>query len=380
MPKSLADDQAISFLSMAGISENGQIDFEERRSAREVKKGYTYFERGDVLLAKITPCFENGKATRTGSLKNEVGFGSTEFHVFRASEDALPDYIFHAVWNPAFRSAGSMNMTGSAGQKRVPVDFLKRFEIPLPPLDEQRRIAAILDKADALRRKRKRALDLLDSLTQSIFLEMFGDPVSPNHHRIEVLGNVLLNIDSGWSPICLDRATASDEAGVLKLSALSRSGFLSAENKALPSDLDPKAGTEVASGDILFCRKNTRELVGASVYVWETRPGLHMSDLIFRLVPNVNCVHPIFLQAQLSMSSQRRRISDLAGGAAGSMPNVSKGKLRELKITLPDLSRQLAFAETMRKQRKLTAIATRSSIAGEHLFSSLQSRAFSGQL
>src|SRR5262249_52376355 len=122
---------------------------------------------------------------------NPIGFGSTEFHVLRAGKEIDRSYLFHMIWNSKFREAGAKNMTGSAGQKRVPADFLKRLEIPLPTLDKQRRIAAILDKADALRRKRKRAIGLLDSLTQSIFIEMFGDPVSnPKSFPWKTLGEI----------------------------------------------------------------------------------------------------------------------------------------------------------------------------------------------
>ncbi len=160
MPKGLSDEGVASFLPMAAVSEDGLIAFEEERPVREVRKGYTYFERGDVLVAKITPCFENGKATRTSALRKPFGFGSTEFHVLRAGNEIDPSYLFHMIWNSKFRTVGMNNMTGSAGQKRVPADFLKRLEIPLPPLPEQRRIAAILDKADALRRKRRNSRPL----------------------------------------------------------------------------------------------------------------------------------------------------------------------------------------------------------------------------
>ena len=187
------------------------------------------------------------------------------------------------------------------------------LEIPLPSLNEQRRIAGILDKADALRRKRKRALDLLDSLTLSIFLEMFGDPVGSTRHKIEAMGDVIRGIESGWSPTCLDRASIDGEPGVLKLSAITGSEFNPEENKALPPGLSPKAGTEVVAEDILLCRKNTRELVGSSVYIWSARPNLHMSDLIFRLMPEKSKIDPIFLQAQLSVPSLRHKISEMSG-------------------------------------------------------------------
>ena len=128
MPKSLDDSALTPFIPMAAVSEEGRIAFEEERTVADVKKGYTYFERGDVLVAKITPCFENGKASRTISLSKPFGFGSTEFHVLRAANDVVPDFLFYKIWNSSFRELGAQNMTGSAGQKRVPADFLKRLE------------------------------------------------------------------------------------------------------------------------------------------------------------------------------------------------------------------------------------------------------------
>ena len=153
MPKILDESQHVSFLAMASVSEEGQILEEETRILGDTKKGYTYFERGDVLLAKITPCFENGKAVFVDQLKHQVGFGSTEFHVIRAHEDKLDaQYLFYIIWSDQFRFYGRKAMTGAAGQKRVPAAFLKTLKIPLPPLPDQRRIATILAKADAIRR------------------------------------------------------------------------------------------------------------------------------------------------------------------------------------------------------------------------------------
>lgn len=169
----------VSFLPMAGVSEEGKITTTEERELGEVVKGYSYFEKGDVLLAKITPCFEKGKSALVDdAIPHQMGFGSTEFHVLRANENIDPRYLFYLVWNPAFRFVGERNMTGTAGQKRIPVDFLRRYKIPLPPLAHQKRIAAILDKADIIRRKRQAAIKLTDDFLRATFLDMFGDPVT----------------------------------------------------------------------------------------------------------------------------------------------------------------------------------------------------------
>ncbi|MCW8335754.1 restriction endonuclease subunit S [Vibrio paucivorans] len=197
-PKDIDEDQIVSFVAMASASEAGLLLGEEPKVLKDTKKGFTYFERGDVLLAKITPCFENGKTLRPYQIKNQVGFGSTEFHVVRANLDRLdPTYLFYLLWSDAFRFLGTNAMAGAAGQKRVGTPFLKQLEIPLPPLDEQKRIASILDKADAIRQKRKQAIDLADEFLRSVFLEMFGDPLDPNSKVMTLPMTEVFNITTG---------------------------------------------------------------------------------------------------------------------------------------------------------------------------------------
>ena len=171
-------DDLVSFLAMADISEQGRVASVQKRPLAEVQKGYTVFQTGDVLLAKITPCFENGKAALVESLPTQVGFGSTEFHVLRPTKEIDPKFLFHLVWNFNFRRLGATRMTGSAGQKRVPVAFLIDYEFSLPSLKEQQRITTILDKADSLRCKRKEAIRLADDFLRATFIDLFGDPVT----------------------------------------------------------------------------------------------------------------------------------------------------------------------------------------------------------
>jgi len=178
LPETLTADDAVSFVPMSAVSaETAGITHEETRTYAEVSKGYTPFVSGDVLVAKITPCFENGKIAQA-RLTQRAGFGSTEFHVVRPHAGKLDArYTLHFLRRGSVRLAGERRMTGSAGQRRVPENFLAKLEIPLPPLAEQRRIAEVLDRAEALRAKRRAALAQLDSLTQSFFLDLFGDQV-----------------------------------------------------------------------------------------------------------------------------------------------------------------------------------------------------------
>ena len=174
LPKNANPEQEVTFLAMAAVSEKGEISSQETRILHETKKGFTYFERGDVLLAKITPCFENGKATLTNNLNTQIGFGSTEFHVLRAIPDLiLPEFIFYLVWNERFRIAAAKEMTGSAGQKRVSADYLKEYQFYLPSIFEQEKIVAALNKGYSIHRKRQQAIKLADDFLRATFLEMF---------------------------------------------------------------------------------------------------------------------------------------------------------------------------------------------------------------
>jgi len=155
----IKDDISVSFIAMADVSENARIINTTERPYCEVNSGFTSFQNEDILVAKITPCFENGKGAWVHNIKNGLGFGSTEFHVIRVHKTkADPEYIYYHTITHSFRGRGATNMVGSAGQKRIRTDFIQNYRIMLPPLPEQRRIAAVLNtcdrELDLLRRKR----------------------------------------------------------------------------------------------------------------------------------------------------------------------------------------------------------------------------------
>ncbi len=138
----------VSFISMDSVSESAKLLKTEVRNYDDVEKGFTSFSIRDVLVAKITPCFENGKGAYLDKLINEIGFGSTEFHVLRSKVNTSSKFIYFITNTDEFRVRGEANMQGSAGQKRVTTDYLKLYFVKLPPLPEQQKIAAILTAAD----------------------------------------------------------------------------------------------------------------------------------------------------------------------------------------------------------------------------------------
>ena len=133
-------DELVCFLPMERVSVRGEVNTTERRPARDVWEGYSYFCRGDVVLAKITPCFENGKGAELSGLPTEIGFGTTEFIVLRPSERVSAAFLHRLTCLETFRLLGKECMTGAAGQQRIPLDFVGNFLVPVPPRDEQDRI------------------------------------------------------------------------------------------------------------------------------------------------------------------------------------------------------------------------------------------------
>lgn len=145
--------KAATFLAMRDVSESGEIIGGSTVDPASLGNGYTCFQTNDVLIAKITPCFENGKGALAHSLANDIGFGSTEFHVLRAKVNVTPPFLHLITTTHRFRATGEFTMSGSAGQKRVPAEFLRSYPIQLPPICEQGWIVEIISAWDEALKK-----------------------------------------------------------------------------------------------------------------------------------------------------------------------------------------------------------------------------------
>ena len=145
----LVSGTKISFVPMPAVTERGAINTNIIKEYDEVKTGFTYFAENDVLFAKITPCMENGKGAVAKGLHNGIGFGSTEFHVLRPiSGKTDPHWIYTLTAFSKFRVDAASNMTGSAGQRRVPASFLANYRVSLPPLPLQEQFADFVKQVD----------------------------------------------------------------------------------------------------------------------------------------------------------------------------------------------------------------------------------------
>ena len=173
------DNIEVSFVPMSAVSVDGFLAIPETRPYGIVKKGFTAFRDYDIILAKITPCFENGKAALVAELSNGVGFGSTEFHVIRTGESCLPEFMFAQLYTDDFRRAGKASMTGSGGQQRVPTSFLEDYTLYISSLPEQQRIADCLTSLDDLIAAQTQKLDALKTHKKGLMQQLFPSPDAP---------------------------------------------------------------------------------------------------------------------------------------------------------------------------------------------------------
>ncbi|MGP5310238.1 restriction endonuclease subunit S [Vreelandella alkaliphila] len=180
IPDGLNLTSKVSFVPMADTSESGHWFGNQVRRLNEVLSGFTNFKNNDVLVAKITPCFENGKGAFVADLENGVGFGSTEFHVLRAKQGTCARFIFHVTQWPQFRLSSERFMTGSAGQKRVQTLAFSQFEIADFGEDEQKNIATILDTLDTQIRQTEAIIAKLQQVKQGLLHDLLTRGIDEN--------------------------------------------------------------------------------------------------------------------------------------------------------------------------------------------------------
>lgn len=266
--------------------------------------------------------------------------------------------------------------------KEVSKAAVERIEIPLPPLEEQKRIAAILDQAGALRRLRARALDRLNALGQAIFHEMFGDLIAnTKQFQVVTVGDVVAGFETGKNLAEDPDGGKPDAVRVLKISAVTSGTFKPDESKPLPSDYIPPQQHYVRNGDILFSRANTTELIGATAMVLNAPANLVLPDKLWRFVWRKNSpVEPHFMLSLFSSPAFRDEIGKRATGTSGSMKNISQGKVLTIGFGCPPLSMQEEFARRIKAVGDSLVPVGAGAERSEALFASLQHRAFRGEL
>lgn len=367
----LAPSAEVDFVPMASVSEGGEMTVSERRTYDEVSKGFTAFKPSDVLLAKITPCFENNKIAKS-KVSTKYAFGSTEFHVLRGKPEALdPDYLTYFLRQDHIREAGERRMTGSGGQRRVPKTFLEELKIPLPPLEEQKRIAGILDQAVELCRLRTRALDKLNTLDQAIFHEMFGED-APTGAQAGTLGDFVDFFSGNSLPEGEPFEGQEDGHLLLKVSDLNNEANRS---EVVVSALwQEEAGTRAstcAPGALIFPKRGGA--IGTNKKRVLSRPAV-LDPNLMGVAPKPEIMTTAFLEGWFA----RFNLSDIASGS--SVPQLNKKDLAPLPVVLPSYDHQIEYGKRCQRLSLLKEDTAHALKRSSTLFASLQHRAFRGEL
>lgn len=216
--RGLPSDTEVSFVPMEAVGEYGGLVLATTKLLADVKAGYTYFRDGDVVIAKITPCFENGKGAHAAGLTNGIAFGTTELHVLRTRAAVDQRFAFYLTLSDAFRRIGEADMYGAGGQKRISESFVRNFPVGLPSHPEQRAIAEFLDREtariDALVAKKERLITLLQERRTALITRAVTkglDPAAPmKDSGVEWLGE----IPAHWEVKRLKHLALGRESGI----------------------------------------------------------------------------------------------------------------------------------------------------------------------
>lgn len=342
-----------SYLPMAAISEDASgINYVETRPYSELANGYTFFRSGDILFAKITPCMENGKVAIADELIDGIGFGSTEFHVLRPGEMVDTYLVFSLVADTHFRQLATRYFTGSAGQQRVSEEFLISYLFPLPPLDEQRRIAAVLRDADTSIARVEDSIAAAQAVKRGVMRRLFtyglGDESTPTKHT--EVGET----PKHWLIEPLEKHTASSMFGprfpanayndqgnvaTLRTTDLDDEGNIHYETMPL-AELDLKAFEShlLQPGDMTITRSGTIGI--ASVFQDYRIPVLPGAFLIrFRLQASVTSD---YLRQYFNSDIGRNRVLSIAAG--GVQKNLQGSAMLRLHVPVPPIGEQREIA------------------------------------
>ncbi|MFD2573313.1 N-6 DNA methylase [Spirosoma soli] len=337
----------VTFLPMSDLQEN-RMTFQpkEIRQLHEVMKGYTFFRDNDVLLAKITPCFENGKAGIARGLKNGIGFGSTEYYVIRPGDQILPEWVYYFISSHEFKRIGKFNMTGSAGQQRVAKDYVANLEIPVPPLAVQQQIVAEIEGYQRI----------IDGARQVV------EAYKPQ-----------IQIDPSWEMVALGNCVESTQLGLtkgkgeqgievtentfpyIKMENITYDGQLLLDKVVfVESTADELSRNTLKDGDFIYNTRNAPNLVGKST-VFHGEPNKFLFNNNILRIRFTNDLIADYANYYMNSPAGKAKISSLVAGTT-SVAALYQKEYLSIQIPLPSLkTQQQIVAEIEREQALVNA-------------------------
>ena len=380
-------DDEFSFLPMEAIGEDASIRLDQTRPVNAVRSGYSFFEDGDVAFAKVTPCFENGKAAVMSGLTGGAGFGTTEITVARPNNKILNRFLFYVLTDDTFRQLGKSAMTGAGGLRRVPDHFTKDYSFLLPSTDKQQEIVSYLDgetaQIDDLIGKQERLIELLAEKRQAVITQAVirgldsESPTKPS--GIPWLGDVNtawpirplkaageINLGKMIQP--LPKVTGDFQAPYLRAANVQPDGVLTIEDvKEMWFNKRDLASLDVLAGDVVVVEGGIGGF-GRAAFVDKDLAGFGYQNSINRIRPNQD-VDGRFLTYLLLTARQSGFIHAYCTGV--SMPHLTAEKLAAIRVPLPDRVSQSEICDFL--DRRLTLFAQLSSKASK-VISVLQER------
>ncbi len=385
--KLLNNTDLVSFVPMANLGINTQnLSLNEDKALSNVTGSYTYFAENDVLLAKITPCFENGKLGIAKGLTNNIGFGSSEFIVFRVSQDILPEYLYYFLLRPCFREHGKKVMTGAVGHKRVPKDYIENTEIRLPPIPEQKRIVALLDTVfvdlEQTRAKTEQNLnnarELFDSYLQQVFSQKGEIKSTELGEVVEVLTDYHANGSYKVLKQHVELSEQEDFAWMVRSTDFEKK-FKNNKRYISEHAYNYLTKSKLFGGEIIMSKIGN----AGKVYLMPATDracSLAMNLFLIRL--DATKANNEYVYRYLNSSSGKAQIAPRLKGAA--TQTITKDNVRSLLIPLPSLVKQkehiLALQELEVETKALETLYLKKLDNIEELKKSILQKAFSGEL
>lgn len=354
-------DTEVSFLPMEAIGGDGSIDIQRTKPISEVETGYTYFRDGDVTIAKITPCFENGKGARMRGLKGGIGFGTTELIVARPRQNLDGEFLHWLFVSEPFRKQGEAHMYGAGGQKRVPDDFVRNFDMAWPPLEMQIAIATFLaretTKIDTLITKQEKLIELLQEKRQAAISHAVTKGLDPNvpmnPSGVEWLGDVpehrkrislrhiceLLRDGTHLPPPRVDHGVP-----LLSVRNIQNDRFSTREDDSLISDASHEElcrSFVVEEGDVLLATVGAT--LGKVAVVEAAMPKFHIQRSLAVLRASPHIMIGRYLAYYLRCDAFQATLWSRVGFSA--QPGIYLGVVSGLDCCVPDLQEQAEVIE-----------------------------------
>lgn len=339
--KELNDNDMVSFIDMASVSVNGYVEVMQDKAYSEVKSGYTYFRNGDVIIAKITPCMENGKCALVEKLTNNVGFGSTEFHVFRCGESLSNRYLFALLNTDNIRYLASCNMKGSSGHRRVPDTFYSSMEIPVPPMDIQKKIA---DECGAIDKEFKEEVDNLFRLRQNL-----SDYINGLQNGSTVKLSSVCSVKGGKRiPKGLGYVDTPTSHPYIRVSNFS-DGTIDESNLVYITDdvFDKIKSYTISSDDVYISIAGSIGVVGT---IPMTLNGANLTENAAKLIIDPTKTTKEYLSSILKSESVQEQIANATNRVG--VPKLALHRIENILVRIPSMEEQNAAVAHILKIKK----------------------------